>query len=178
VTRRTTATPSHIDPCDEFRCLGGDNPDVLCDSDDDCLNGECTGRIDYFLNGKPLYQGVVFFGQNMDQLLFYGDNYLGNPDHPGIDIDNVEIIRGDPCPSECGNGLIEIGEECEPADPSVCPGLCIRPGLGEPPCTCAVCDTDPCSDLIDLEPGTLTTTKPYCFDGFFTFVAEAPSYAI
>lgn len=170
-----------IDPCNPFHCDGGVAMGLACTSDADCVgdggaipDGACLGRIHYdYGNGAAVYDGIAGFGQNVDQFLVYSDNFS-----EFMDVDDVQIARGDPCPTTCGADGIEPGEECEADDDSPCPGKCVQPGgtgpNGEPECTCVIQNADPC-DAYPVQNDVEFVKTAH--GGWFTFTASAPAYA-
>jgi len=89
------------------------------------------------------------------------------------DADNFSIVRGSPCVTTCGDGVLERGEQCEPALDAWCPGRCVPPGQpGE--CTCFI-PSATCEGAQEIAPGT---TDERSHGGWFTFVAETVAYAI
>jgi|CXWL01.1.fsa_nt_gi hypothetical protein len=93
----------------------------------------CANHIDYYYAGAQIYESEVHFGTALEQFLVFGDNYPGSH----LDLDNVSLTRGVPCPMICGDGYINIfgGEDCETDDDSNCPGRCISSGQVYE-CTC------------------------------------------
>jgi len=170
-----------LDPCNPFHCNGGVDSGLPCTDDADCVgdgaaipDGVCAGRIHYdYGNGAAVYDGAIYGGVNVDQFLVYSDNF-----GEFMDVDDVEIVRGDPCPTTCGADGIEPGEECEADDDSPCPGKCVQPGgtgpNGEPPCTCVIQNADPC-DAYPVENDVEFVKTAH--GGWFTFTASAPAYA-
>ena len=173
-----------MDPCNPFRCDGGVDEGLACTTDADCvgdggaiLDGVCVGKITYNYGTGPLaatYDGLMLAGENVDQFLVYSDNF-----GEFMDVDDVEILRGGPCPTTCGADGIEPGEDCETDDDSPCPGKCVGIGEvgpnGELPCECVI------------QNATCETALPLVNDvefvktghgGWFTFTASANAYAV
>ena len=192
----------HHDPCDNFRCLYGGpkqglpcpNGDVDCGAcvggDHDalpcvgsfqcpggaCHSGRCAGRIDYYYGGKLIYVGANWGGTTSETLVIYTNNLPGT-----VDIDDVWIETGEPCPATCGNLEIENspGDEwCDGGNDSLCPERCVPPGEtgpdGEPECTCII-DGETCAQASPLPNDTTNLTT---HGGWWTFVADAPAYAV
>lgn len=165
------------DPCGSFRCVHGGSAGLACATDLDCPNGECRGRIDYLIDDTIVYTGTFPGSEGVDQLTFFTDN-VGNPNHEGVDIDNVEIIRSPiPCPVICGDSNVDFGEECDLGVDGACPGQCVPPGgtgtLGEPECTC---DISACAVSNDLPNGDAQVFANQF--GWWSFTANAPAYAV
>ena len=189
----------HHDPCAKFMCLdgganlGGPCPngnvdcrncsvsgdpcigDFQCPPGETCDGGSCYGQSDYYYGGQLLYSGTTYAGTTSEQFLIYTDNFPGDND-----VDDLEIVTGDPCPTVCGNLEIEPGEMCDGANNAACPepGRCIAPGEtgpdGEAECTCIV-DGETCEEASPLANG-LTTVITH--GGWWTFTADVPAYAI
>jgi len=167
----------HLDPCDPYTCVGGDNDGLLCTTTYDCPDGECRGSYTISVDGELKYQGPLFAAQSVDQLLFFSDNTNAGQQDVHFDADNLSILRGDPCPVVCGDGLVRGEEECEIGIDAACPGRCVSPGgtgtLGEPECTC---DVNACTVSWDLPNGGPRRFVDHF--GWWTFTADAPAYAI
>ncbi len=126
----------------------------------DCTEPDCFGTTTLEYAGAEIYKNAsgTWAGTAVDQFLVYGDNYPGS----SMDIDDL-VANQTECVTECGNGVIEVGEDCEVGDDSPCPGRCI--GVGEEgECTCTrVCTlADPCI----LENGTNGPFNPPCDASF------------
>jgi len=199
----------HHDPCDHFRCeagygsygplagqpcpngnidcsvcIGGDNDYQHCLYDDQCPGGycawgHCAGRVDYYYDGQLIYQGLMIAGTTSEQFLVFTDN-LASDVH--VDLDDVVVETGEPCPLDCGNGLVEYNnaddEECDGASDWNCPGRCVPPGEtgphGEAECKCIV-DGQTCEQASPLPNGT---THVLSHGGWWTFVADTEATAI
>jgi len=154
----------HIDPCTPFKCVGGDNDAMPCNSDMDCAGpSSCNGRIEYLIDDVVAYEGTNWTGGGFtDQLLLYSDN-TGGIGHPGIDIDDVEIIRGEPCLGACCDAFgcvdLEASEPCE--GQSFFPHMCGSEFADCPPVTMGAC----CDRLA----GTCTETTESGCTGNSTF---------
>jgi len=167
-----------LDPCDRFMCFGGENHGELCDTNAECTGGRCLGRINYLLTGGLsgfVHYGGMNGGSAIEQLIISRSTYFQGP----LDFDDVTWEVGEPCPVVCGNGDIEVGEDCEPGDDSACPRACVPPGQtgpdGEANCTCVLpyakaCDAQPVTDDSVIE---MTG-----HGGWFRFTARAPAYAV
>jgi len=179
----------HVDivmnPCDPVRCDGGVDNGLPCTTNADCVgdggaipDGVCAGGIHYEYDTggafAAVYDGTMIAGVNVDQYLVFSDNFLET-----MDVDDVEILRGGPCPTICGADGIEAGEDCEIDDDSPCPGKCVGLGEtgpnGETPCHCVIQNNDPC-DAYALE-NDVTFNKTG-HGGWFTFTASANAYAV
>jgi len=160
-------------------CVGGDNDGLNCLGNFECPGGTCEGgycygRADYWYDGQLIYQGSLYAGTSSEQFLVYTDNYPAN-----VDIDDVVIETGEPCPIVCGNLEVEAGEECDGLNDDFCPGNCVAPGAtgphGEGECEC-VRPGATCEDATPLLNGTQTGGISH--GGWWTFIADAPAYAI
>lgn len=134
----------------------------------------CEDTITYEYAGAPLYASCTYAGTNLEQFLVFGDNYPGST----FDGDNLVMTSGDgPCPSECGNGVIEGPvETCEPGNnPTGCgPGhACGAVGTPEA-CTCArICTlASPC-ELTNGSNGPFYGPFDAQFGGIFIYNAPA-----
>jgi len=182
-----------MDPCVEFHCNGGTTDGLPCVCDAECPGdpaavppipaGTCNGKIHYEYGsgaGMLSYDGIIYGGLVIDQVLYYSDNFGQH-----MDVDNVGVIRSSAaCPSTCGDGFIQGSEECEfpvvgggvcaQGDDAACPGKCIAVGaVGE--CTCLIQNNDPC-DAYPLENDVEFVKTAH--GGWFTFTAGAPAYAV
>jgi len=187
------------DPCTGFKCIGGVNAGGACSDSSDCnvcnggandglgclgdfqcpdgtcgSDGQCAGRIDYYYGGDLIYSGSQAFTTSSEQLVIYTDNLPGT-----VDVDDVEIITGDPCPIECGDLIVETPEQCESGgNDRNCPGRCVAPGQtgpdGESECTCII-DGEFCEEASDLPNGS---TSVVSHGGWWTFVADAPAIVV
>jgi len=162
-------------------CVGGENDGMGCIGSfmcpgGQCDGGDCVGRIDYTYAGQPLFTTTTFGTTTSEQFLVYTDNY---PSDVQVDLDDVVIETGEPCPSVCGNLEVERGEECDGINDGYCPGACVAPGdtgpLGETECTCVRPGTT-CETATPLVNGTQTGGISH--GGWWTFVADTPAYAI
>jgi hypothetical protein len=171
-----------FDPCNPFHCNGGVDDGLACTTDADCVgdggaipDGACAGRIHYdYGNGAVMYDGIIYGGINVDQFLVYSDNFGQT-----MDVDDVSITRGDPCPTTCGADGIEPGEDCETDDDSPCPGKCVGIGQvgpnGEQPCECIIQNAT-CETAYPLENDVEFVKTAH--GGWFTFTASANAYAV
>lgn len=167
----------HLDPCEPYTCVGGDNEGSPCTTTYDCPDGACRGSYTISVDGELKYQGPLFAAEAVDQLLFFSDNSIAGNSEVNFDVDDINIARGDPCPLVCGDGLVREGEECEVGFDAACPGRCVPPGgtgaSEEAECSC---DDGPCAVSVDLPNG-----GPQVYDdhfGWWTFTADASAYAI
>lgn len=131
----------------------------------------CEPALRYFYGGELIWtdtSGVVPFAQTVENVALLAYDFLETQD-----IDNFSIVRGEPCPHECGNDAIEVNEDCEPTDDSACPGRCIPPGE-EGECTC-IRPGPTCEEAQELPLGTVPARA---HGGWFTFTAEAPTTAV
>ncbi len=183
----------HHDPCAKYMCLdGGANLGGLCPNGNiDCKNcvggsndggpcvadfacpggtcegGNCYGRIEYYYGDKtaPIYVGTTYAGTTSEQFLIYTDNFPGDND-----LDNLEIVTGEPCPTVCGNEEVEPGEDCDGRNDANCPGRCTD-------CVCSFpCGT--CEGACDLANGTTTVMSAGRFGAWWTFVADTEATAV
>jgi hypothetical protein len=160
-------------------CVGGDNDgagclgDFQCPGGGVCDGGQCSGRVDYYYDGNLLYTGSQWDGTSSEQFLIYTDNFPGN-----TDLDDLNIETGDPCPTTCGNLIVEGAEQCDGANDGLCPGRCVAPGgtgvHGEAECQCEV-DGATCEDATPLPNGT---TNVYSHGGWWTFTADSDAVAV
>ena len=105
----------------------------------DCLEwmvevDPCANSIVYSYNGAVYWVDTVgiWAGAYVDGAFFMTDNY-----DTTYCIDNYCVTRGGACPNECGNAIVEVGEECE-ADADCGLGTCIPPNGGK--CVGGFCD--------------------------------------
>jgi hypothetical protein len=171
-----------FDPCNPFHCNGGVDDGLSCTTDEDSVgdggaipDGACAGRNHYdYGNGAVMYDGIIYGGINVDQFLVYSDNFGQT-----MDVDDVSITRGDPCPTTCGADGIEPGEDCETDDDSPCPGKCVGIGQvgpnGEQPCECIIQNAT-CETAYPLENDVEFVKTAH--GGWFTFTASANAYAV
>jgi hypothetical protein len=159
--------------------------DKPCTSNADCLgdlgagvpDGTCGGRIDYYQGGVLIYTSNIYAGEVPDQFAMFSNN-RGSGTPAGMDLDNVGVSYGEPCPAICGNNSIEPGEQCDGTDDGACPGRCVGAGdtgpNGEAECTCVpICTFDePCV----LENGD---NGPYISSGgFYLYTPDTPNFSI
>jgi len=179
-----SACPNGSSDCRQ--CVGGTNNGANCVGSfqcpgGTCMGGDCVGRIDYYYdvdgdgNLDLIYQGVTIAGTAGDEFVIYTDNQPGTL----VDLDDLVIETGAPCPTECGNIEIERGEECDGINDYLCPGDCVPPGQtgpnGEGECTC-IREGTTCATATPLFNGTQSGGISH--GGWWTFVADAPAYAI
>ena len=94
----------------------------------------CDGEywVKHYYDNVMVWQEPIWAGSLVEAFFFMTDNK--NTD---FDIDDLQVIRGGKCPNECGNGIVEAGEECETND--ICGlGYCIPPNGGK--CVAGFCD--------------------------------------
>ncbi|MCH7596594.1 MAG: hypothetical protein IID35_08555, partial [Planctomycetes bacterium] len=128
----------------------------------------CSGVVNYTMDGSLIYS------HNFDNFSFTVERMLMTHNNGGTatwDFDNYSVVRGEVCPTECGNLEIEPPEECEEGFDECCPGLWIAEGdPGE--CTCP-------------RPNSLLTCEPQVLDngangpflthgGFFVYTPDTP----
>lgn len=80
----------------------------------------CTGIVEYYVNDVLLYTGSTVGGTAEIVRAFWSDQNIGG----NWDFDNYSVTRHEPCPTTCGDGNIEVLEECEVGDDACCPGNC------------------------------------------------------
>jgi len=93
-----------IDPCEKFACFDWPPTETNgypCTSNQDCIDGGCAGRISYYYDGMWRDSAPVFSGESVDQIRFYSDNTVAWDLEVHFDVDNIRIVRGDPCLSAC-----------------------------------------------------------------------------
>lgn len=159
-------------------CAGGANDTQPCLGDFQCpggvcQGGDCVGRIDYYYDGSLIYSGSQYGGTTSEQFLLYTDNFPGD-----FDVDDLVVETGDPCPTTCGNLIVEAGEQCDGANDGNCPGRCIAPGdtgpNGEAECNCII-EGLTCETATDLPNGT---TNVITHGGWWTFTADSDAVAV
>ena len=129
----------------------------------------CSGVVNYTMDNLPIYS------HNFDGFSFTVERMLMTHNNGGIatwDLDNYSVVRGEACPTECGNLEVEAPEQCEEGFDECCPGLCIAPGEpGE--CSCAF----PAHSLFDCDPEILENGANGPFlthGGFFSYTPDTP----
>jgi len=145
-----------------------------------------NGVVTYSYAGVPLHPidadptlECVIAGTNLEQFLVFSDNFPAAPGFQGrIDVDNLVMQSGDgPCPSECGNGIIEPPvESCEPGNvPTGCNAGHACGAVGTPEaCTCArICTLDEPCELVNGSNGPFLGPFDAQFGGIFIYNAPA-----
>ncbi len=134
----------------------------------------CNDTITYSYGGAQVYAGCVIAGSNLEQFLVFGNNFPGST----LDVDNAVLSsRPGPCPSICGNGIIEGPvETCEPGNnPTGCgPGHpCGAVGtVGE--CTCSrICTLDAPCEIVNGANGPFFGPFDAAFGGIFVYNSPA-----
>lgn len=110
--------------------------------------------------------------QSIEQSVWLASNAEGVT----LDFDNFDVVRdllAEPmCPTICGDGIFQVGEQCDVGLDDCCPGLCIAAGMPNE-CTC----TPPSNTLgscsaVELVNGV---NGPFVSSGgFYSYTADSP----
>lgn len=144
-------------------CSGSD--DLACDDGNPCTKDLCAGSTAEFgtcestpINGLHCDDQLACNGTDTCILGICGQ-HTGNPcTAPGSECCNeaTDTCQESCAPHliQCGNGVVESGEQCDGADDTACPGLCLPPGDPKG-CTCG----DGCGNGV-VEPSLGETCDP------------------
>ena len=138
----------------------------------------CNGTVTYFHNGAPVWAqsaGMNGVAEWIERAIFQSDN-----DDNDWDVDDWDIFRHEPCPTECGNDVNEPGEQCDGTDDADCPGKCVAPGEtgpnGEAECMCIIDEGIDCDDATEVFNGI---NGPFLtHGGYFKYMADAPATSL
>ncbi|MBI1825013.1 MAG: hypothetical protein HY287_12380 [Planctomycetes bacterium] len=134
------------------------------------------GLIRYYYDDRLIYQANSDGTATVQRAIMQTDN--GGAPGEYVDVDNYEVYRNSVCETFCGNGILELYEECEPGIPGLCPpGRCIAAGQpGE--CTCrSICTLDDPCILHNGENGPFIGPLNSAFGGIFTYTSDGVAHA-
>lgn len=147
-------------------------PQGACEAGVDTTGCPVKYYVDYFDgNGSNLTYATAVpgGGLNVSRAIFAGNNIAANE----LDVDNYCVSRGVTCPTECGNGIVETGEDCEPGVAGPCPdGRCAADCTCTPICTGA----EPCP-LVNGDNGPFIAPFDPAFGGIWHYDGDAANLA-
>ena len=154
-TRSHVCIPDPLNP-DGYRCdiaVCGDGK-VDPSSGEQCDPPELAGQTRFFgpciisLPGEREQPYNCIWNRCGDGRACYDAGCTTGPNAGPEECDDGNVIDGDGCSAdchreECGNGILDPGEECDGTDDAACPDNCLPAGAGlAAPCTCnATCPT-------------------------------------